>query len=1427
MEHNLGPDWRLVVKREIIKSLARSSFTELATLKVAARSYKELLVFPEVKTISTTNEILEALKKANPEEVEKRPRVMEALANLIKEYIKKKGKSPNHLIQLVPWCMRTLKKKGYFDSDIFPKPQHGGDREIHVLEIMARVCQYHIETIARTLCRMVPSDSLTHPSEKDQFVKKHYQVADMELGSKYFTLGKSADATKWCQRNHCSKFAAMLVPLLDKIFVGFCLSLLWLWLFKRISFPVQFAANFIHNRDVKSNNIYERMRSEFFEGKGIFPLAKNNKMIISSGMMQGILHFLGSLMHAIIQVVMMMIQMTYLARKEIKAHITIIQGSDDSAELLSIQGFMTKKLMRLATTMLHWKEQMSEYFSVYTSRAKSSIGTIDMIEYNSEWFVKSHLIKPTFRWVSACLETSVVERFIDRVRTNYNTLAQVLEGGGKTLECSIIQISQAWLHYMLLGLHESVIARDARKLLEKLKDPALGYYPLDSDFIAGITGVEFQLYALFMRTSYGSEPLSHLMDPDFAVEEDEEEILDRSISKDLRSTKLRFGKMTIWYNLLRRMEIPELESIVQEIEDEPNLIFQTYPDWERSKYQVYLKVFQPSVKESLARFSPVARMMASSAYVLSRPCVSYYKNNKLKKLSLYGLLIKKVKELKNVKKSDPERAFTHANEYSEVLDYVTLIEENHQFAKQKFKTRTKQKIVVFEKHTDDVSVIEMCKRSWKFPSKIPLSSRQYSIFWEELKLKYTFLHDSLDETKEALGMTAIEVKNFVESLDTKTRHIVLLDTSAKSASLYSSVTRLFWSNTKLVLPDVSEEEESSFSLRSKMFSILTSWLSDVEKTNFISDLLLNSELLRRVRVPARVKKLKIIRDRIAGVNKDDILKEVEREKLGCVGFFSVRQKGYGKTRSGLGIWLGRCLGIPVKVEMMGNTCKSITFSHIADLHDVGQLMHQLIEGFSLNPPETDEHESSYWLTGTGKIVGGKGNSTWIPIYVEQDLDISIIDEMSSTTWFIRVSENKIRILSEIDRETKITIISDSYSSYDWDPNFPVESPEFLKNWSQGSVINLSMLEEEIASSVVLSAKSILECIRKQNQKLTRSGWSLALLMSNIKQMLVNEDTEEEHEESVKISQEEMDDINMLLNAGEEDADLAEIVGFDQEDGDLFELGDDVSDELLAQMDLFSMTNKVDFTPTTKQWVMPKTNPAFDGINILSKIQLGCTLSQAVKDFKKDTSKTCSGFLAIILSLLTKRVCLKFTATKFERQLAVTDLDAISLTTSLRTDSDVMNLDVEDIEENILYLTNQMLSAPRLEREAMIRRVAKYERIVALKKQKFPKEDSVEGYTVVDFFERAKEKLFHKMDLPNSLNSLSIDVFSVVLRGELSNKIDELAKEGDLTLYEQTLYREAISKHYVTTLLIDSFTMRFNLPIQVSNYRTGEDATKLI
>jgi hypothetical protein len=1441
MKENYGDAWSSVMEKKIIERLSRLTFTELATLKVSSRDYSGKLNIPHVDDTMSVLEIKEKLKILNPEDVKSRPRVMESLTTLIEDFKKDaKVKDVEHIMQIVPWCLKGIEKRGFFFSDIFPKPQHGGDREIHVLEIKMRVCQLFVEHISRSLCEMTQSDTLMHPKWKSSFVKNHYDRAENELDTHRVTMGKSADAAKWCQRNHASKFAAALSSFLPEWLLKPVLRILFLWTTKVICFPIQFVANFIANKNVKSNRIYERMRDEFYSGTGIFKDAISNRMTIKSGMMQGILHYTSSFVHGIIQESMISLQQRVLRSQGIRSVITMAQGSDDSAELISVSGKSVRSLIATSVTMLHWKENLSKHIGIYTSRAKSCIGSSDMIEYNSEWYTRKNSIMPTFRWVSACLEVGVVERFIDRVHNFYGTATNVIESGGRILEVAVIQESQAWMHYIMLGLGNHSLSKETSNYIRKLKDPALGYFPLDSDFNAGITGVDFQLYKYHKDSDYGyGIGSSRINSAELLMYE--EDTKTSTVSQSLRKVRIRFGENKIFSDLLRKMSAPELEDLIEEVEKKPRLLYYPPRHWSESKLNIFMKLFEPGVKESLSRHSATARVLAASAYMISKPCLT--KSGSPGKMSLYKALVTENTNriMERVTKLSVEEVFLYNDEYKDTLNDIKDIMENSVLQKVNLRSRSKQTIQVFDRVLNDIPIIEMCKEKWFDDGRTGLTLRQFDIKWKELQERFKFIKNSRIETKESLKMTEVQLKNFLVSIDSRPRKLTLMDTSAKGNSVKSSMTRLFWPNVKLLKTGSNaKNEDTASSLRSKIFSIVTHWASSSEKKKTIVDLISSSSVLSEKTVPQKVRKIKCIKDFLSGVSYNKLIDDIISGKIGNLGLFTIRQSGYGENRTGYGEWKGIVLNSNVRVELEGPICTRITLSNLRNKSELGRSLLELIRNINAKFPD-EGVESDHWLSPDGIINGGKGIMRAIPIILDDYLRVTIFDDILDWEWFFDMRYNTLRLRANSGRGEILTLISDTFKSYEWDPLYTFEN-DIFGNWNNSEPMNAEVIGYELSTTFNNTDATTLKEIKKINSNsktaVSSSGWhlldfknvlksffSLRITESDIKKM-------EEDKNSGKVKEPEKRQDNTTLDISEEellffqtgdfkvDLDLIQDVGNDEDD---YEFDMDFTVKGYIEEHIEMLLTEREVSQIKDNNAMPPTNLCLSSIEGLSKSLTGKSLRDIYIDCINDDSKRYSGIMGKILTLVTETPRVLRRVTEFERNVFKQEEDAVSATISLRTEKDLDMLDEDQLNENIRDIDQLIKSTNNVSLiETLLQSRARYINMLNLMDIKL-EDNTISRIPSRDILLWVREESGIFSNELNLLFRLSDSAYILSFRDRLDNHVEVMRKEKLISEYEVGLYREAIPKPHLTTLFLDVLSDYLKINLTVGPYCTNKES----
>ncbi|QJT73693.1 RNA-dependent RNA polymerase [Botrytis cinerea bocivirus 1] len=1426
-EENYGSSWNEVMERKIIERLSKITFSELATLKVSSRSYEGELKVPNTDATMTTEEVKEKLVALNPDDVASRPRVMESMTLLIEQYKKETNTTDvRHIIQLVPWCLKKIESRGYFYSDIFPKPQHGGDREIHVLEVTMRICQLFVEHIARSLCEMTSSDTLMHPKHKSTFVKTHYDRAESELDTYRITLGKSADAAKWCQRNHSSKFAAIFASFLPSWMIHPVLRILKLWTTKVICFPIQFVANFISNRTTKSNPIYERMRKEFFEGTGIFKNAVSNRMVIQSGMMQGILHYSSSFVHGIIQEAMVILQTRVLKTKEIRSVITMAQGSDDSAELISVCGKNVKTLIRSAVTMLHWKENVSRHIAIYTSRAKSCIGSSDMIEYNSEWYTRKSSIMPTFRWVSACLEIGVVEKFIDRIHNFYGTTTNVVEAGGKILEASMIQLCQGWMHYHMLGIGNHKISKDASTLLIELKDPALGYFPVDSDFNAGITGVDFQLYKYFKSSEYGyGVGANRLLQAE--IEMFNEDTKDPTVSQSLRRIRIKFGNNRIFMDLLRRMSAPELEELLVEVDKNPDILYYKPRSWNGSKLTIFMKLFEPGVKESLSRHSATARVLSASAYMLSRPC--FTKAGRSGKISLFKALKLEWYDriVGKVEKPEIEDVFLYKDEYEDTLKDVESLLKNSVFQRVNLKSRSKQTIQVFNRVINDTPIIEMCKEKWfEEGGKTGLTPRQFDIKWRDLKERFSFLKDSRLETKKLLNLNEVQLKNFLVSIDSRPRKLTLMDTAAKGSSVRSTMTRLFWPNLKILKTgsDISEEENAS-SIRSKIFAILTHWSSAAEKHKMIAELFSKSEILNQKTVPSRLRKTKCISDFLKQGKKSSIMDMIMSEKIGNLGVFTVVQQGHGDNRYGYGEWKGQVLTSDVKIELDGPYCTSIYVNTLKNKSELGKSLIELLKNMRAKFPE-ELTESSYWLSPDGVINGGRGAMKAIPIKVLPEMKVTIFDDVLDWEWFLDFGHNSLRLRANSGLKGIYTLISDPFRAYEWDPIYAMDNKIF-GNWNNSQPMNAEEISNELSAFFNGNESNIMKelaSIKGNNRSaVSASGWRLSDFRKVLKEFFslnrnVDPDIHMTPTDQLNTLDLSADDL-MFFQTGDFDINEVMVEEFNVESED-FEFDENFNVEEYIDEHLELLLTEREVSMQVNQSTMPPTNRCLSSLDGLSRALSGMSLNELYNDCISNPEKKYSGLMGKILTLVTDSPRILREISSLERDVFRQEEDSISATMSLRTIEDLGNLNEREIRENIEEIDLMIaISKQSRVKENLLQTRQRYVNMLNL----IDIRDGDNGVSKIP----ARDLLMWLRDESGYFNKemgtlfrLTDSAYILALRDRLDSHVEVMCKNSIISEYELSLYREAIVKPHLTTLFLDVFSNYLGIDLVVGSYYTN-------
>nr|WNA11489.1 RNA-dependent RNA polymerase [Valsa mali negative-strand RNA virus 1] len=1329
-----GPDYKEKINRDFIHNASRANFSDLATLKVSSRDHSKEVTVPLGD--NTTEKIYNELKKDFPDEIIKRPFCMESMTLIIKRYQEDTGKEIVHVSQLAPWCLKKLIEKGYFDSDQFDKSQHGGEREIHVLEFMARIVQFFIEMISKTICSYFPSETTVNPDTKETFVKRHYAKSRELFGTNFTTVSKSADATTWCQNHHSSHFAAMFQAILPSNLADFTLTALSLWPRKRLSFPLKQASSLAANLKLKTDNkTYMRFKEEFEEGKGMFLSPRSNTIEVISGMFQGILHTTSSLYHTMIQEVMKQVIINACKGRLglDKVLVTVCQGSDDSGAMISIPGKPSMKTMKLLKRLLLWKERVSPYLSVFCNEAKSSIGTHDLIEYNSEWHVRHMLIKPTFRWVSASQELSVTERFIDRFRIYNNMITECLSGGASTLECAVIQLFQATTHYALMGLltnkDEAVKQKYVELLLEN-PEPIHGFFPMDDDVSCGVPGVEFLLYRLYKRTSFG-KLLKVLGDSETSMDYSPEDLPSWMKTKDMSSVRLKFSKMSVFYRVLERMNIEPLEDAVRAVEEDPSILFSRSNSWSDEQHNLVLKVFSRGVKESISNKSSLLRMASSSAYILTNKCFtsnleSQGKNDGVKHTLLYLMEQHKGKIARSAPKTEQSAIdlFPFHDEYDRIASDIDNLKTKGILIDQYTKRTSKVKISVIPKPVAEINVIDMCKRKWYNSGVLSLSQGQFNRKWQELTRKFKFLSSSTGntgmlETARNLNLNAVQTKMFLESLSSRSRSIVLYDSSSRTGNLSYSLSRIYWPNKKLALPTSSYEDKIA-ELKCKLFSLLTFWHEKSYKTHLCKQLIQRCSTLDAdyPRIPSHGIKLKIIRDVLQGKPNSDLIHRVETTKRGMLGSFVHQQKGKGANRKGYGIWQGSICGIGVRINMQDNICLKIVVNELYDSVALGLQINQFLNEASLKMPNYRSNvdkvpQTNCWLNEEGRIIIST-EPRGIPIYQEREMKVVGTEQVANMQWLVDVNNNNIRIRARNPYSGELyTILSETVTNKDWTPGMHLDTDDqVFTKWSRGEALHVPTFEMEVSSGFPTNRYNFMTKLGDfNNNKLINSfHWDFKAMQKVIRDTIIDRGYSRgvgsllDKDDDVAINTDVLNRFNFMM---ESIVDKFEI-GLDEEIADWaaetemeatfednlwgLELDKIEEEEIGKAMRLFDGTSSdkffelVDRENMTKNFSMPSSTRFFSPLEHLNIVMTGNTLRSSILG-----EQNAPGVLGILYTICTGKFRIGKSFELTQEALDVEE-ELSSISSSVSKPDAMLSFSLDEIRIHIANLQNQLESA---------------------------------------------------------------------------------------------------------------------------------------
>nr|AKN08988.1 RNA-dependent RNA polymerase [Caenorhabditis brenneri bunyavirus] len=626
MKRRYGENFESILFDRILDALASINWTDVATCQATS-------VFNDTEKIEQ-NKLGEYVVKGQ--------RLIEGIFTLLEDI--KEYKPALALTKLVEeMCENENSDLNKVLVHIFGKKQHGGVREIFVMSTKLRVLQLCIETIFKTCNTFFKFETLTHPENKMIIPKSHLYNAISNKNKESIFVSESSDKTKWSQNLSVDKLFALSYYALPPGLHGFLACTLRIWNNKKVRYPMDFLNTMFNHRNDTEDMFEDPLWQDIancYQGrppKTYFDLPNIVKpgvdfMQVSSGFMQGVLHFTSSFYHAC------MINM----RDELFKEITRERAYNDfdflSYNLVSSDDSSRGYVIRCEKIVSENQTKKNESHLVYalsemmaskylnsrcgmTDSIKSTYGTINFMEFNSNWFHGLSVINPSIKFVLSSTKMVESDSFYERQESMSNLLSQVTENGAPFSVSKAVQFSQALIHYRIMGINTSLVSGVFREKLLEVPTPMFGLFMMDDPHCAGACGLQYNHYKHLQ-----SHPnLSRLYKKSLSV-------------GDMYMTSTGNVASPICLNTNFRKKASDVVDRADalypgwqlKVEESPELLYRQERNLEEAILNLLIKLTTKGIEDVFSKGKGVVNLLGYTAYALTSNCIStkptYYEN---------------------------------------------------------------------------------------------------------------------------------------------------------------------------------------------------------------------------------------------------------------------------------------------------------------------------------------------------------------------------------------------------------------------------------------------------------------------------------------------------------------------------------------------------------------------------------------------------------------------------------------------------------------------------------------------------------------------------------------------------------------------------------------------------------------------------------
>ncbi|ABO65069.1 RNA-dependent RNA polymerase, partial [Frijoles virus VP-161A] len=247
----------------------------------------------------------------------------------------------------------------------------------YVMGAEERIVQSLVESIARSIGRFFPSDTLCNPTNKVKIPESHAGRARKHCGGSIWTCATSDDARKWNQGHFVSKFALMLCEFTHPRWWPIIVRGCSMFTNKRMMMNLNYLKILDGHMSLKVQDDFVNTLFEAYHGEKTVPWIEKGRTYLqtSTGMMQGILHFTSSLLHTLHQEYVRSLSFKIFSLKVgpdagNRVVCDMMQGSDDSSMLVSFPSNDSSDLLKFkvaAAICFRVKKILGTYLAIYPS----------------------------------------------------------------------------------------------------------------------------------------------------------------------------------------------------------------------------------------------------------------------------------------------------------------------------------------------------------------------------------------------------------------------------------------------------------------------------------------------------------------------------------------------------------------------------------------------------------------------------------------------------------------------------------------------------------------------------------------------------------------------------------------------------------------------------------------------------------------------------------------------------------------------------------------------------------------------------------------------------------------------------------------------------------------------------------------------------